>query len=76
MVLAHLHRIESNANTARFYCIDLAPTLFGEVTVLRRWGPDRDLRTNAHRDLAKRRRGRSRRQSHPSTEVTSRLPPG
>ena len=38
MVLAHLHRITPDANLARFYGIDLAPTLFGEVTVLRRWG--------------------------------------
>lgn len=38
MVLAHLHRIDPDANMERFYCIDLAPTLFGEVTVLRRWG--------------------------------------
>ena len=38
MVLVHLHRIDPNANMARFYCIDLAPTLFGEVTVLRHWG--------------------------------------
>jgi predicted DNA-binding WGR domain protein len=38
MVLAHLHRIDPDANMARFYCIDLAPTLFGEAAVLRRWG--------------------------------------
>ncbi len=38
MVLAHLHRIDADANMARFYCIDLAATLFGEVTVVRRWG--------------------------------------
>lgn len=38
MVMAHLHRIDPDANMARFYCIDLAPTLFGEVTVLRQWG--------------------------------------
>jgi predicted DNA-binding WGR domain protein len=38
MILAHLHRINPDANVARFYCIDLAPTLFGEITVLRRWG--------------------------------------
>ena len=38
MVLAHLHRIDPNANMARFYCIDFAPTLFGDVTVLRHWG--------------------------------------
>jgi predicted DNA-binding WGR domain protein len=38
MVLAHLRRIDADTNMARFYCIDLAATLFGEVTVLRRWG--------------------------------------
>ena len=38
MVVAHLHRIDADANMARFYCIYLAATLFGEVTVLRRWG--------------------------------------
>ncbi len=38
MVLAHLYRIDSGARMARFYSIELAPTLFGEVTVLRRWG--------------------------------------
>jgi predicted DNA-binding WGR domain protein len=38
MVLAHLHRINRGATMARFYSIDLTPNLFGEVTVLRRWG--------------------------------------
>lgn len=38
MVLAHLHRIETEANMARFYCVDVATTLFGEVSVLRTWG--------------------------------------
>lgn len=38
MILAKLRRINPDANMARFYCIDLVPTLFGEVTVLRRWG--------------------------------------
>jgi predicted DNA-binding WGR domain protein len=38
MVLAHLHRNDLAANMARFYSIYLVPTLFGEVTVLRRWG--------------------------------------
>ena len=38
MVLAHLHRIDPDANMARFYCIEVAPTLFGEVSVLRTWG--------------------------------------
>lgn len=38
MVLAHLHRIDPEANMARFYCIDVAPTLFGEASVMRTWG--------------------------------------
>lgn len=38
MVLVHLHRIELEANMARFYCIHVAPTLFVEVSVLRTWG--------------------------------------
>lgn len=38
MVLAHLRHIKAEANMARFYCIDTAPTLFGEVSVLRTWG--------------------------------------
>ena len=38
MALAHLHRIHPEANMARFYCIDVAATLFGDVSVLRTWG--------------------------------------
>jgi predicted DNA-binding WGR domain protein len=38
MVLAHLHRIDPDANMARFYCVDIAATLFGDVSVLRTWG--------------------------------------
>lgn len=38
MALAHLHRIDPEANMARFYCIDVAATLFGEVSVVRTWG--------------------------------------
>lgn len=38
MSLAHLHRIDPDANMARFYCIDVAATLFGDVSVLRTWG--------------------------------------
>lgn len=34
----HLHRVNAEANMARFYHIDVAPTLFGEVSVLRSWG--------------------------------------
>lgn len=38
MAHAHLHRIDPKANMARFYHVDLVPTLFGEVAVLRQWG--------------------------------------
>jgi len=38
MALAHLHRIDPETNMARFYCIDVAATLFGDVSVLRTWG--------------------------------------
>ena len=38
MPLAHLHRIDPEANMSRFYCIDVAATLFGDVSVLRTWG--------------------------------------
>ena len=34
----HLHRVNAEASLARFYHIDIAPTLFGEVSVLRSWG--------------------------------------
>ncbi|OJY36647.1 MAG: hypothetical protein BGP11_17050 [Rhodobacterales bacterium 65-51] len=38
MALAHLHRIDPEANMARFYCINVATTLFGDVSVFRTWG--------------------------------------
>ena len=38
MPLAYLHRIDPEANMTRFYCIDVAATLFGDVSVLRTWG--------------------------------------
>ena len=38
MALAHLHRIDLGANMARFYCIDVAATLFGDVSIVRTWG--------------------------------------
>ena len=38
MALAHLHRIDPEANMARFYCIDVATTLFGDVSFFRTWG--------------------------------------
>jgi predicted DNA-binding WGR domain protein len=34
----HLHRVNAEAKMARFYHVDIAPTLFGEVSVLRSWG--------------------------------------
>lgn len=34
----HLHRVNAESNMARFYRVDIAPTLFGEVSVLRSWG--------------------------------------
>lgn len=34
----HLHRVNAEANMARFYHVNIAPTLFGEVSVLRSWG--------------------------------------
>jgi len=33
-----LHRIDPARNMARFYCLSLQPTLFGEVSVVRVWG--------------------------------------
>lgn len=33
-----LYRVNAEANMARFYRVDIAPTLFGEVSVLRSWG--------------------------------------
>ncbi len=33
-----LRRIDASRNMARFYCLSLQPTLFGEVSVVRAWG--------------------------------------
>lgn len=33
-----LRRIDPSRNMARFYCLTLQPTLFGEVSVIRAWG--------------------------------------
>ncbi|WP_071675660.1 WGR domain-containing protein [Nioella nitratireducens] len=38
MTPVHLERINPDRNMARFYRIDVAPTLFGETSVLRSWG--------------------------------------
>ncbi len=38
MSLAYLRKIDATRNMARFYHVDLAPNLFGEVCVLRNWG--------------------------------------
>ena len=34
----HLHRVDSARNMARFYCITIERTLFGETIVRRSWG--------------------------------------
>lgn len=33
-----LRRIDPDKNMARFYQVDVSPTLFGEWAVVRRWG--------------------------------------
>lgn len=33
-----LRRIDPARNMARFYCLSLQPTLFGEISVVRAWG--------------------------------------
>jgi predicted DNA-binding WGR domain protein len=33
-----LRKVDAEKNMARFYSIDIAPTLFGDVSVLRSWG--------------------------------------
>jgi len=33
-----LFRIDPTVNMARFYRVEIAPTLFGEISVLRNWG--------------------------------------
>lgn len=38
MAIAVLHRIDPEINMARFYCIELATTMFGDVAVVRTWG--------------------------------------
>lgn len=34
----HLIHVDPDVNMARFYGIELQPTLFGEVSILRSWG--------------------------------------
>ncbi len=38
MSAVHLRKVDATRNMARFYHVDLATNLFGEVTVLRSWG--------------------------------------
>lgn len=33
-----LHRRDDTQNMARFYAIEIQPTLFGDVMLVRRWG--------------------------------------
>jgi predicted DNA-binding WGR domain protein len=34
----HLHRIDTARNMARFYRLSSAPSLFGDICVVREWG--------------------------------------
>lgn len=34
----HLERCDPSRNMARFYALSLAPSLFGDVVLVRRWG--------------------------------------
>ena len=38
MTLAYLQRRDPARNMARFYEVNVAPTLFGETSVVRSWG--------------------------------------
>ena len=38
MTYSHLLRRDPERSMARFYQVDVAPTLFGEVSVMRSWG--------------------------------------
>ena len=34
----HLRRIDPACNMARFYSLEISPSLFGELALVRRWG--------------------------------------
>lgn len=36
--MVHLQRIDPTQNMARYYRVDVMPTLFGETSVMRTWG--------------------------------------
>ncbi|MCX2698694.1 WGR domain-containing protein [Ochrobactrum chromiisoli] len=36
--IVHLRRIDPSQNMSRFYSLEMQPTLFGEVSVIRHWG--------------------------------------
>jgi len=38
MTVVYLTRIDPAQNMARFYVLDVQPTLFGECTLVREWG--------------------------------------
>lgn len=38
MRAVHLRRIDAARNMARFYALDVQPTLFGEWSLVREWG--------------------------------------
>lgn len=72
MVLAYLHRIDRDAKMARFYSIDIAPTLFGEVSVLRTQGR---IGTHGHTSMetCATRSGRVGRRPYTASEDPARL---
>lgn len=68
----HLHRIDPTRNMARFYRLSMAPSLFGDICLVREWGrigtcgriridlyehPDEAVAAHAALERAKRRRG-------------------
>jgi nicotinate-nucleotide pyrophosphorylase (carboxylating) len=73
MVLAHLHRIDPEANMARFYSIDALPTLFGESSVLRCWGRIGTRGRTSLETWPTAAEAEAGRRSNPSAEITPRL---
>lgn len=46
-----LTRIDNHRNMARFYKLDVQPTLFGECSLVREWGAHRPCRHGSHRNV-------------------------
>ena len=64
MALAHRHRIDPEASMARFYIVDVAPTLFGEVSVLRTWAESERMAAQASRRAKQQMMRRRQRPEH------------